>query len=152
MQVKGNPPQWAIDMIDTACKEYNRGKPGTFSWKQDKHGFNSSGWCRYAKSHNGLQIYDYVILKNGKTKRRPFKGEIHVRAGNNNESNTLTLLHELAHWTAYRTKSRGHTTYFWKRAFDLFKQFGVDMEKAARRSGSYKRQATIVYNKHYKED
>lgn len=142
-------PQWAIDLVTEVCAKHNRQKPGTFTWG-NANNIYSSGKCRYSRRRNGTQIKIWTRLKNGKMKMKPFYGEIIVKAGLSQFDQKLVLLHELAHWVSYRNTSKGHTVKFWKKAFELYRDYGLDMDKAYKREQSYKKFATVVYERHFK--
>lgn len=152
MKISGEAPQWAIDLISQVCDDYNRTKPGELLWKPSLHTWTnaSSGNCKYAKI-NGRQIYYWIRLKNGKMKRRPFTGRITIRYGSDERDQKLVILHELAHWIASRSKrGQSHTVIFWKKAFELYEKYGIDMDYAYNREKGYKQKATAVYERYYK--
>lgn len=151
MKIDGDPPQWALDLIEQVCSDYNRAKPGKLIWRF-KNRSSSSGQTHYGKYGSGGQRKEYVRLKNGKTKWSPDRGYIKIGAGIDKKDCELVLLHELGHWTAYRTKSKGHTVHFWKRAFELYQRYGVDMEFAFKREKNYKVHATTVYERYHKSE
>lgn len=151
MKASKTAPQWAIDLVEQVCNDYNRGMPGELKWNAQGHK-TSGGRCSYAKNRYGHQIYYYRRLKSGKLKRSPFRGRISIKASTEQQDQELVLLHELAHWVVVRTRSMGHTVHFWKKAFELYQRYGVDMTYAYSREKDYKQKAVQVYERYYKTD
>lgn len=144
MKTIGNPPEWATELFTTVCKDYNRGLPSQFVWKNA----NRSGSSGVHKPGWGKR---YRMTKGGKLKATNWWGEIIVRAGSDIQDQKLVLLHELAHHVAARSKTRrhhGHTIRFWKLAFEFYDRYGVDMEYAYDREKNYKAKATQAYEYH----
>ncbi len=57
------------------------------------------------------------------------------------------MLHELAHHITNKRKDTGHTVKFWHKAFELYDQYGVGIDKAYEREKNYKKYATVAYQK-----
>lgn len=147
MKTSPRTPQWAIDLTEEVCKDYNRTLPGELKWKIATRE-SSSGRTMYAKGKAGKQLF--VRKKTGRVVA--FRGSVGVVAGSSEKDAKLVLLHELAHWVCTRGKSMGHTVVFWKKAFELYKRYGVDMEYAFSREKDYKSTAVSVYERYYKEE
>lgn len=78
-------------------------------------------------------------------------GEVCVRAGSSEQDQKLVLLHELSHHLVGRTpagRRQGHSMKFWKLAFELYENYGVDMDYAFNREKGYKAKATQAYEYH----
>jgi hypothetical protein len=144
LKIIGNAPEWASELFVKVCKDYGRGLPSTFIWK-NRSGKYSSGVTRPTW---------YTSLKKtkaGKYVKVHHYGEVCVRAGSSEEDQRLVLLHETAHHLVSRAKTsrgQGHTMKFWKTAFELYDNYGVDMDYAYKREKGYKAKATPAYEQH----
>lgn len=136
-------PDWAIELVDTVCKDYHRSKPTILKWRNSK--FESTSGTTW--SPGGKPMYSYRRLKNGDIKKFRNKGEIRIRAGKSIEDQRLVLLHELAHHIAGKSKKRGHDKKFWDLAFELYRTYGVELEYAFKREKDYKVGAVLAYNR-----
>lgn len=144
MKIVGNPPEWATELFKAVCKDYNRGLPSEFIWR-NRNGWYSSGTTRpqWGKIR--------VKLKNGNYKYVNFYGGVTVRAGTDVDDQKHVLLHELAHHVLGRTKRgrrAGHSIAFWKLAFEMYQRYGIDLETAHEREKHYKKKATQAYEYH----
>lgn len=143
MKIIGDAPDWATELFEKVCKDYNRGLPSQFVWKKRNSQYTTGttypSWDRrYVKTKTGLKSINWY-------------GEVVVRAGKDEQDQKLVLLHELAHHVVARSKSgrgQGHTIKFWKLAFELYERYGVDMDYAYKREKNYKRKATQAYEYH----
>lgn len=147
MKISPKAPLWAIELTEQVCRDYNRTLPGELKWTTARRE-SSGGRTEYAKGRNGKKLF-----KRTKTGRLvTFRGSVAVSAGTSEKDAKLVLLHELAHWVCTRGKSEGHTVRFWKKAFELYKRYGIDMEYAFSREKDYKQTAVSVYERFYKEE
>lgn len=129
-------PQWATDLVEQVCKDYNRAMPHKFNWRVSR-----KKRVTYSSGHMYPPYYERV---------RPMKyikrnGRITVTAGHSVQDQELVLLHELAHWVTNRNKRRSHDRKFWDTAFELYERYGVDMDYAIEREKDYKVGAQLAY-------
>ncbi len=144
MKIVGKAPEWATELFKQVCKDYNRGLPSQFAWRNANRD-SSSGVTRSSWYKKGVKT------KSGKLKFVQWYGEVSVRAGRDEQDQKLVLLHELAHHIVGRSKTgrgQGHTMKFWKLAFELYDRYGVDMDYAIGREKNYKAYATVAYEHH----
>lgn len=120
-------PLWAIQLVETVCKEYRRAKPSTFKWRQLKRRTASSGRA-WTPGKSGL--LEPRRLKNGKVKYRRSTGIVHISAGTDVKDQRLVLLHELSHHIAGRSRDEHHGIRFWRLAFELYERYGLELEYA----------------------
>jgi hypothetical protein len=144
MKIIGNAPDWATELFTTVCKDYNRGLPSEFYWKDRNRAYSTGVTNPHWRSFS-------MIMKNGKRKKVNYYGYIKVQAGTDVQDQKLVLLHELAHHVMGRSRrgrSVGHSIAFWKLAFELYDNYGVDMDYAIKREKNYKVKATEAYEYH----
>ena len=103
------PPTWAVELVERVCAEAGRRPPLLQWWRRED--WTSSGHAAKAN------------------------GRLHVTAGTSEQDARLVLLHELAHWL--RRGTHAHDRRFWEIAWDLFGRYGVDMDWAIFREGTY---------------
>ena len=146
MKTSPSTPVWAIKLTEQVCRDYNRALPGELKWKVADRP-SSGGRTSYARGKRGQQLY--IVKKSGR--RIVFRGIVLVNAGTSRKDQKLVLLHELSHWVVVRGKAMGHTSRFWKMAFQLYDRYGMDMEYAFNREKDYKQGAVAVYERYYQK-
>lgn len=143
MQTTSTTPDWAVELVKQVCKERRRALPSKLQWydrsksKKVFRTFNEDG-------SRSLQIRNQKYTS-GTTWG---SGKIHISAGTDVQDQRLVLLHELAHHLLNKTKKsrlQGHTIRFWRLAFELYHQYGVDLAYAYEREKNYKKKATVAY-------
>lgn len=112
------PPAWATDLVATVCADASV-EPPRLTWRRRAH-----------EHSTGIARRDAGIVS--------------VRAGTDALDQRLTLLHELAHWLAPRSRRRGrrvehHGRAFYAVAFALYARHGIGATDALRlESGRYR--------------
>lgn len=101
-------PQWAIDLTKQVLADHHKPKRIELVWEVRTNRVSSSGLCHY-KSH------------------------ITIVAGTDLFEQKLLLLHELAHWML--PYGVHHRWRFWKRAFGLYRRYGLDLADCLFREG-----------------
>lgn len=147
MKISPKTPEWAVALTEQVCRDYNRTLPGELKWQEARREY-SSGRTLYARGKRGNKLF--IRKKSGKAV--VFRGAVRVVAGTNEDDAKLVLLHELAHWVCTRGKAVGHTVVFWKKAFELYDRYGIDMKYAFKREKDYKQTAVAVYERYYKKE
>ena len=107
MRTEGNPPAWAVKLVERVCEDYGRSLP-------------SLAWRRSSKHHGTSGHYG---------NRR-----IVITAGSDPWDQKHTLLHELAH---HLKPGTNHSTEFYKTAFDLYRRFDGNIARHKRREYAY---------------
>jgi len=129
MKVKGNAPQWAIDLIEQVCKENSRKLPLTLRWMNLNRKSSSGTFYWYTET-------------------------ITIRAGTDKEDVKHVILHELGHHLNAKSRKhrrKGHTVRFWKIAMSLYEQYG-DMSYSVKREKNYRAFSQVVYERHFKKE
>lgn len=144
MKIIGNPPEWATELFTRVCKDYNRGLPSEFIWRNRNSKYSSGA----TNSHWRTLL---LRTKTGKQRKVKFYGYVRVCSGTYEQDQRLVLLHELAHHIVGRSikgRREGHSMRFWKLAFELYDNYGVDMDYAIDREKGYKVKASQAYAHH----
>lgn len=111
-------PEWATPIIKEVCRQHKRKLP-KMKWIR-RNRKCSSGIC-YPRS-------------------------ITICAGTEQLDQKQVLLHELSHWICGKRKQKGHTVRFWRKLFELLKQYECETEAFRKREFQYKKKAELVYN------
>lgn len=135
-------PTWANRLIKQVCKDYRRKLP-VVQWYD----------CSNTRNHSSGRTWHWrgraVSRSSGYVWRHWNK--IHISAGADEQDQKLVLLHELAHHIMNKTRKGSkahHSQKFWELAFELYDQYGIDLEYAYDRERHYRVKATTAYNKH----
>lgn len=110
-------PAWAVEVCTSVARRH--GIPlVTLHWaspKRDRRGF------AYFDGHR-------IVIHAGVAKT---------------DATLRVLLHELAHLIRFRVNDLGHSHQFWCVCFQLFVEYGVDLDAGVRESYLYKRGALV---------
>lgn len=103
----GSPPMWAQRLLLSVLKTERRSRKPILSWSVTIK-LRSTG-STHLRGSNGYS-----------------NGKIHVTAGKELLDQRITLLHEIAHWLV----SPEHDAKFWKKAWELYRRYGVRAHEA----------------------
>lgn len=152
MKTTYSTPQWAIELVEQVCKDYARSKPLELQWFDRTQNTKRM----YIEHHeDGRRTWQTEPIRSSSGTTWAYRQKIHISAGSDVKDQKLVLLHELAHHILNKTKKgrgQGHTTKFWKLAFELYERYGIDMKTAFNREKGYRATAAKVYEKHYKKE
>lgn len=115
MQTTATCPDWAIELVTQACKDYKRSLPTKLQWYQT------------ANEHSSGHV-DYACTR------------MHVTAGNQKWECRAVLIHELAHYLLGKTKwgrKQRHSIHFWRLYWQLAERYGSVAE-------NYERDVTLA--------
>lgn len=115
--VQGKPPTWAIELANRVLRDRNIHRPVYLTWRKRKR--LDSGGTTY-----------------------PGVARIVISAGTSRKDQKLVLLHELAHMVA---AEHHHDLVYWTCAWELYRDYGVDMAYAQKREFEYKATARKAY-------
>ena len=142
MQTTSTTPNWAVELVEQVCKDRRRAVPSRLQW------YDRSKSTKVYRTWNEDGSRSLKIKNQEYTSGWTTVGKIHISAGTSEEDQKLVLLHELAHHLLNKTKKsrlQGHSIRFWRLAFELYHQYGVDLGYAYQREKNYKKKATVAY-------
>ena len=110
---------------------------------------------RYRYDSNGDLVYGTRVRSSGTTQwigsDRATARHTHItmKVGSDLQDQRLVLLHELAHWLS--PVIDGHSRGFWRRAWELYERYNIDLDYAWEREKAYKVKATQEAPYHVRE-
>jgi len=125
-----NMPQWAQDLVNQVCRDYELNVPFKFTWRKTNRQETSG------RSWND----DDGVSKSGR--KYNAKYAIQISQGWDEMHCKLVLLHELAHQIMPARES--HSEAFWKCAYSLYRRYGIDMRYAYECEKNYKDMARTI--------
>lgn len=123
------PPQWATNIVEKFCYDRNIPTP-EIRWRR----------MRKEGASGGRMVWDtppYIYIS---------AGSHLIHKGRNKDDQKLTLIHELTHWS-FQDKQVGHTSEFWDRAWDNYREFKVPIRYALTWEGWYRKEAIKAYRR-----
>lgn len=129
-----NMPQWAQDLVDLVCKDYDILTP-QITWKDSLHKGIKTGY-----SHGRSWKYSEGTKKNGD--KYPSESRILIAVGIDEQHQRLVLLHELAHQIA--PEGEHHGEVFWKCAYGLYRRYGINLRYAYDNEKTYRDMARTI--------
>jgi predicted metal-dependent hydrolase len=115
-------PDWAKALTHRIASDYEFEEVPPIRWRESRINMQTAGSTHWEGTR-----------ANGKHRN------ISILAGRNVNDARLVLVHELAHWSL--PPKCGHNRRFWRRCWEMYERYGVNLDYAYNREKSYKMKA-----------
>lgn len=136
-------PEWATELLNEVLTQEGFKRKVLLKWRESKRSIWSSGHANYPMKGQFFSSR----WKDGHVKCKRLTNQnryrIVVTAGSGTADQRQTLLHEVAH---ILTQGCHHGALFYRKCWDLYERYGIDLEKALTRERYYK-EAVIQYER-----
>ena len=141
------PPEWATMLMEQVLKDEGLKIKPVLNWRDSKRSVWSSGQAWHPSKKAYYRYKDNRTTNGWDYKRVKYTAryKITITAGSQSQDQRLVLLHELAHVIC--PKNVNHGAVFWRKAWELYKRYGVDLEYALNREKGYRKESEIQYRK-----